>query len=100
MSNFINSDKAPNKYLDGPCSDLFVHQNLRNIMRLMKYSLETANPWISKYFDEYDKKSPSSSQNINDFFRFWISSYDDELKNLIGEEVSSLEKLKFATGWR
>ena len=100
ISDFLHSDTAPNKYLDSPCADVFVHQNLQNIMRLMKYSLEATNPWISKYFDEFDKKSPSSFRNIQDFFKFWISSYDDELKSLIGEKESSLEQLNFATGWR
>ena len=98
--HYLDSDNAPNAYLDGPCGDMFVHQNLQNIMRLMKYSLETTNPWISKYFDKFDKKSPSSFQNIKDFFKFWISSYDNELKSLIGGKGSSLEQWNFATGWR
>ena len=87
-------------YSNGPCADLFVHQNLQRIMGLMKYSLEATNPWITKYFDKYKEKDSVNFLSIRNFFNFWISSYDDELKRLINEKEEVSDQMSFASGWR
>ena len=98
--NFYFSGNPRNKYLDGPCAELFVQQNLQKIMVLMKYSLKATNPWITKYFDKYKVQDPLSFPNIKSFFNFWISSYDYELKNLIDDNGKVSNQMKFAFGWR
>ena len=69
-------------------------------MELMKYSIEATNPWMEKYFDKYNSKDSSNFRNIKNFFKFWISSYDDELRNLFNDRGSSSNQMAFASGWR
>ena len=67
-------------------SELFQSNNIKQIMALMKYSLELSNPWISHYYKNDDDQKFMKTSLINKYiYKAWLIEDDVALLNLFSK---------------
>ena len=63
---------------------IFQRNNIKQIMSLMKYSLDLSNPWIAKYYEAVQNdKAIQKFGTMRDAYKFWLSGTENDMLTLM-----------------
>ena len=74
----------------------FRRSNLPQILKLMKYSLELSDSWLSQYYGFGENGDVDLFRKNRELLRLWIPNDDDELRR----SMLNASNLHYLQGWR